>query len=88
MCDVFLMQVNRLKVGWSKFVEKVKSKKAKKKKMKRLEQELVMRFMSVQTEAAIEDNGSSRENSVVDQEESDRVTPPLTTRSKGNLVVC
>ncbi|RVE67397.1 hypothetical protein OJAV_G00102570 [Oryzias javanicus] len=65
-------KVNRLKVGWSKFVDKVKSKKAKKKKMKRVEHDLVMRLMAIQNEAANEEDRSSRESSIVGQEESDR----------------
>lgn len=74
MHGAFLMPVNRLKVGWSKFVDKVKSKKAKKKRMKQVEQNLVMRFMAIHNESANEEGGSSREGSIISQEESDRVT--------------
>ncbi|XP_008302089.1 uncharacterized protein LOC103373861 [Stegastes partitus] len=63
---------NKLKEGWSKFVDKMKSKKAKKKKMKRIEQELMMRIMSIQTDTSNEDDTSSREGSVHSQEDSDR----------------
>ncbi|XP_042275684.1 uncharacterized protein si:rp71-46j2.7 [Thunnus maccoyii] len=61
---------NKIKVGWSKFVDKMKTKKAKKKKMKSMEQELVMRIMSLQAEVS-EDDVSSRESSVHSQQDSD-----------------
>ncbi|XP_061786506.1 uncharacterized protein [Nerophis lumbriciformis] len=63
---------NKLKAGWSKFVDKVKTKKAKKKKMKKLEQELVMRLMAAQGDVSNEDEASSREGSVHSQHSSDR----------------
>ncbi|XP_057707121.1 uncharacterized protein si:rp71-46j2.7 isoform X2 [Corythoichthys intestinalis] len=63
---------NRLKAGWSKFVDKMKTKKAKKKKMKKLERELVMRIMAVQGDASNEDEASSREGSVHSQHDSDQ----------------
>ncbi|KAM4555023.1 uncharacterized protein PAE49_014212 isoform 2-T2 [Odontesthes bonariensis] len=63
---------NKLKEGWSKFVDKMKSKKAKKKKMKRMEQELMMRIMAIQGDASNEDDGSSREGSVLSQNDSER----------------
>nr|XP_057920913.1 uncharacterized protein si:rp71-46j2.7 isoform X2 [Doryrhamphus excisus] len=63
---------NKLKAGWSKFVDKMKTKKAKKKKMKKLEQELVLRLMAAQGDASTEDEVSSREGSVHSQHESDR----------------
>ncbi|KAM9832737.1 uncharacterized protein ACBT44_007850 isoform 1-T1 [Syngnathus typhle] len=64
---------NKLKAGWSKFVDKMKTKKAKKKKMmKKLEQELVMRIMAAQGEASNEDEVSSREGSVHSQHDSER----------------
>ncbi|XP_077388994.1 uncharacterized protein LOC144026282 [Festucalex cinctus] len=63
---------NKLKAGWSKFVDKMKSKKAKKKKMKTLERELVMRIMAAQGDASNEDEASSREGSVHSQHDSDR----------------
>ncbi|XP_076005294.1 uncharacterized protein LOC142999575 isoform X2 [Genypterus blacodes] len=62
---------NKLKEGWSKFVDKIKSKKAKKKKMKKMEQELVLRIMTLQGEVSNEDNCSSREGSVHSQQNSD-----------------
>ncbi|XP_061755642.1 uncharacterized protein si:rp71-46j2.7 [Nerophis ophidion] len=63
---------NKLKAGWSKFVDKVKTKKAKKKKMKKLEQELVMRLMAAQGDVSNEDEASSREGSVHSQHSSER----------------
>ncbi|XP_074530726.1 uncharacterized protein LOC141793766 isoform X1 [Halichoeres trimaculatus] len=63
---------NKLKEGWSKFVDKMKSKKAKKKKMKKMEQELVLRIMSIQGDVSNEDDVSSREGSVYSQQDSDR----------------
>ncbi|XP_019726874.1 uncharacterized protein LOC109516611 isoform X1 [Hippocampus comes] len=63
---------NKFKAGWSKFVDKMKTKKAKKKKMKKLERELVMRIIAAQGDAANEDEASSREGSVHSQHDSDR----------------
>ncbi|XP_070818355.1 uncharacterized protein [Chaetodon trifascialis] len=63
---------NKLKEGWSKFVDKMKSKKAKKKKMKKVEQELVMRIMAIQGDVSNEDDASSREGSIHSQQDSDR----------------
>ncbi|XP_041846936.1 uncharacterized protein si:rp71-46j2.7 isoform X2 [Melanotaenia boesemani] len=63
---------NKLKEGWSKFVDKVKSKKAKKKTMKTMEQELVMRIMAIQGDVSNEEDVSSREGSVLSQDESNR----------------
>ncbi|XP_029965109.1 uncharacterized protein LOC115401081 [Salarias fasciatus] len=63
---------NKLKEGWSKFVDKMKSKKAKKKKMKKMEQALVMRIISIQGDGPNEEDASSREGSVHTQEDSDR----------------
>ncbi|XP_077435022.1 uncharacterized protein LOC144059654 [Vanacampus margaritifer] len=63
---------NKLKAGWSKFVDKMKSKKAKKKKMKKLERELVMRIMAARGDASNEDEASSREGSVHSLHDSDR----------------
>ncbi|XP_019937841.1 uncharacterized protein [Paralichthys olivaceus] len=63
---------NKLKEGWSKFVDKMKSKKAKKKKMKMMEQELMMRIMGIQDNAPNEDDASSREGSIYSQQDSDR----------------
>uniref|UniRef100_A0A3B4ZI80 Uncharacterized LOC103373861 n=1 Tax=Stegastes partitus TaxID=144197 RepID=A0A3B4ZI80_9TELE len=70
--EIIALKGNKLKEGWSKFVDKMKSKKAKKKKMKRIEQELMMRIMSIQTDTSNEDDTSSREGSVHSQEDSDR----------------
>ncbi|XP_044061829.1 uncharacterized protein si:rp71-46j2.7 isoform X2 [Siniperca chuatsi] len=63
---------NKLKEGWSKFVDKMKSKKAKKKKMKKMEQELKMRIMAIQGDTSNEDDVSSRESSDHSQQNSDR----------------
>ncbi|XP_040904697.1 uncharacterized protein si:rp71-46j2.7 [Toxotes jaculatrix] len=63
---------NKLKEGWSKLVDKLKSKKAKKKKMKRMEQELMMRIMTVQDNVSNDDDFSSREGSIHSQQDSDR----------------
>lgn len=54
---------NKLKEGWSKFVDKVKSKKATKKKIKNMEQG-----------SSNENDVSSREGSVNSQQDSDRVS--------------
>ncbi|XP_061581516.1 uncharacterized protein si:rp71-46j2.7 isoform X2 [Cololabis saira] len=61
---------NRLKEGWSKFVEKMKSKKAKKKKMKKVEQDLMLRLMH--GDESNEDNVSSRGGSARSHTDSDR----------------
>ncbi|XP_030252247.1 uncharacterized protein LOC115568798 [Sparus aurata] len=63
---------NKLKEGWSKFVDKMKSKKAKKKKMKKLEHELVLRVMAIQGDASNDEDVSSREGSIHSQQDSDR----------------
>ncbi|KAI3351641.1 hypothetical protein L3Q82_020478 [Scortum barcoo] len=59
---------NKLKEGWSKFVDKVKAKKAKK-KMKKVELEPVIMLM--QGDVSIEDDVSSREGSLHSQQDSD-----------------
>ncbi|XP_034546687.1 uncharacterized protein si:rp71-46j2.7 isoform X2 [Notolabrus celidotus] len=63
---------NKLKEGWSKFVDKMKTKKAKKKKMKKMEQELVMRIMAIQGDVSNDEDASSREGSVYSHQDSDR----------------
>ncbi|KAM8732301.1 uncharacterized protein AB9X84_024375 isoform 1-T2 [Acanthopagrus schlegelii] len=63
---------NKLKEGWSKFVDKMKSKKAKKKKMKKLEHELVLRVMAIQGDVSNDEDVSSREGSIHSQQDSDR----------------
>ncbi|XP_070693206.1 uncharacterized protein [Pempheris klunzingeri] len=63
---------NKLKEGWSKFVDKMKSKKAKKKKLKKMEQELTLRIMAIQGDVSNEDDVSSREGSIYSQQDSDR----------------
>ncbi|XP_008324943.1 uncharacterized protein LOC103390747 isoform X2 [Cynoglossus semilaevis] len=63
---------NKLKQGWSKFVDKMKSKKVKKKKMKKMEQELIMRMIVNQDNGSNDDDVSSREGSIHSQQDSDR----------------
>ncbi|XP_059202583.1 uncharacterized protein si:rp71-46j2.7 [Centropristis striata] len=65
-------KANKLKAGWSKLVDKVKSKKAKKKKMKKVEQELILRVMAIQGDVSGDDDVSSREGSLHSQQDSDR----------------
>ncbi|KAK5896901.1 hypothetical protein CesoFtcFv8_010015 [Champsocephalus esox] len=65
-------KANKLKEGWSKFVDKVKCKKAKKKKMKKMEQDLMLRVMAIQADASNEDEGNSREGSLHSLHDSDR----------------
>lgn len=62
---------DKLRKGWNKFVDKMKSKKAKKKKMKQMEQELVMRIMAIQGDVSHEEDVSSREGSAHSQQDSD-----------------
>ncbi|KAK5864656.1 hypothetical protein PBY51_015882 [Eleginops maclovinus] len=65
-------KANKLKEGWSKFVDKVKSKKAKKKKMKKLEHDLLLRAMAIQGDMTNEDDASSKEGSLHSPQDSDR----------------
>ncbi|XP_068437322.1 uncharacterized protein si:rp71-46j2.7 [Clinocottus analis] len=66
-------KANKLKEGWSKFVDKVKCKKdKKKKKMKKMEQELVLRILAIQGDVSNEGDVSSRESSVHSLQDSDR----------------
>lgn len=69
---LLLFSANKLKEGWSKFVDKVKSKKDKKKKMKKIEQELMLRIMAIPGD---EGDVSSRESSLHSPQDSDRVSP-------------
>lgn len=62
---------NKIKKGWSKIVDKMKSKKAKRKKVKKVEQELMLRIMAIQEN---EDDVSSREGSIHSLQDSDRVS--------------
>lgn len=57
-------------------VDKMKSKKAKMKKVKKMEQELVMRIMSIQEN---EEDASSREGSIHSLQDSERVRLPILT---------
>uniref|UniRef100_A0A3B4V3Q2 Si:rp71-46j2.7 n=1 Tax=Seriola dumerili TaxID=41447 RepID=A0A3B4V3Q2_SERDU len=70
--EIVALKANKLKEGWSKFVDKMKSKKAKKKKMKMMEQELMMRIMVAHDNVSNEDAVSSREGSIHSQQDSDR----------------
>ncbi|CAL9707044.1 unnamed protein product [Knipowitschia caucasica] len=64
---------DKLRKGWSRFVDKMKSKKAKKKKMKQMEQVLVRRMLlDVQGDVSNEEDTSSREGSEQSQQDSDR----------------
>lgn len=51
----------------------MKSKKAKKKKVKKMEQDLVMRIMAIQENVSNDDDISSREGSIHSLQNSDRV---------------
>ncbi|XP_013126835.1 uncharacterized protein si:rp71-46j2.7 isoform X2 [Oreochromis niloticus] len=62
---------NKLKEGWSKFVDKMKSKKAKKKKMKKMEQKRFLKITAYMGDLSSDDNVSSREGSIRSQEEED-----------------
>ncbi|KAK7922461.1 hypothetical protein WMY93_009363 [Mugilogobius chulae] len=63
---------DKLRMGWNRFVDRMKSKKAKKKKMKQMEHELVRRIMAIQGDVSNEEDVSSREGSVHSQQDSDR----------------
>ncbi|XP_032383178.1 uncharacterized protein si:rp71-46j2.7 [Etheostoma spectabile] len=66
-------KANKLKEGWSKFVDKVKSTKTTKKKMKNIEQDLMLRMLLNQGDMSNEyDVDDSREGSVNSQQNSDR----------------
>ncbi|XP_034400121.1 uncharacterized protein si:rp71-46j2.7 [Cyclopterus lumpus] len=65
-------KANKLKEGWSKFVDKVKCKKDKKKKMKKMEQELMLRILAIPGDVSNEGDVSSRESSVHSLQDSDR----------------
>ncbi|XP_039669001.1 uncharacterized protein si:rp71-46j2.7 [Perca fluviatilis] len=64
-------KANKLKEGWSKFVDKMKSKKATK-KMKNMEQDLMRRMTLIQGDVSNEDDVRSSEGSVNSQQDSDR----------------
>ncbi|XP_007555146.1 uncharacterized protein LOC103140120 isoform X1 [Poecilia formosa] len=68
----FKRKGHKLREGWSKFVDKMKSKKAKKKKIKKMEQELVMRIIATQGDGSNDEDDDSKEGSVVSQDDSDR----------------
>ncbi|XP_031443338.1 uncharacterized protein si:rp71-46j2.7 isoform X2 [Clupea harengus] len=64
----------KLKEGWSKFLDKMKSKKAKKKELKKKERELMLRALADQSPASYARDcgaGSSTEGSVKSQTDSD-----------------
>ena len=64
---------NKLKEGWSKFLDKMRLKNAKREKMKKREQALVVTAMSIQGRPSNETEGSSREGSIRNQQDSDNV---------------
>lgn len=64
---------NKLKEGWSKFLDKMRLKNAKREKMKKREQALVVMAMSIQGRPSNETEGSSREGSIRNQQDSDNV---------------
>lgn len=64
-------KANKLKEGWSKILDKMKSKKDKRKKMKKKEQVLVVRAKSIQDRPSKESEGSSRECSIQSQQDPD-----------------
>ncbi|XP_020308474.1 uncharacterized protein LOC109864866 isoform X2 [Oncorhynchus kisutch] len=64
-------KANKLKEGWSKILDKMKSKKDKRKKMKKKEQVLVVRAKSIQDCSSKESEGSSRECSIQRQQDPD-----------------
>ncbi|KAM9511644.1 uncharacterized protein ACWYII_046002 isoform 3-T3 [Salvelinus alpinus] len=66
-------KANKLKEGWSKILDKMKSKKDKRKKMKKKEQVLVVRAKSIQDCPSKESEGSSRECSIQSQQDPDSV---------------
>lgn len=67
----------------------MKSKKAKKKKMKKVEQELMMRIMAIQGDLSNEDDVSSREGSIHSQQDSDGVSLlQMTIYIKLNRIIC
>ncbi|XP_055782929.1 uncharacterized protein si:rp71-46j2.7 isoform X1 [Salvelinus fontinalis] len=66
-------KANKLKEGWSKILDKMKSKKDKRKKMKKKEQVLVVRAKSIQDCPSKQSEGSSRECSIQSQQDPDSV---------------
>ncbi|XP_021439564.2 uncharacterized protein LOC110504973 isoform X1 [Oncorhynchus mykiss] len=64
-------KANKLKEGWSKFLDKMRLKNAKREKMKKREQALVVMAMSIQGRPSNETEGSSREGSIRNQQDSD-----------------
>ncbi|XP_029626891.1 uncharacterized protein LOC115205254 isoform X5 [Salmo trutta] len=64
-------KANKLKEGWSKFLDKMRLKKAKREKMKKREQALVVTAMSIQGRPSNENEGSSRNQQDSDSEDSD-----------------
>lgn len=73
---MLLKDGKKLKEGWSKFLDKMKSKKAKKKELKKKERELMLRALADQSPASYARDcgaGSSTEGSVRSQTDSDSV---------------
>ncbi|KAM6953173.1 uncharacterized protein FYW47_013780 [Aplochiton taeniatus] len=62
---------NKLKVGWSKFVDKVKHKKPERKKTKEMVQNLLVRSINQQDGLVTDGVGSSQEGSIHSQQDYD-----------------
>lgn len=75
----FFFSGNKIKQGWSKMVDKMKSRKAKKKKMKKMEEDLVMKIIACHGNEEEGGGGScsssSREGSIHSLQDSERVSP-------------
>ncbi|XP_062381006.1 uncharacterized protein si:rp71-46j2.7 isoform X3 [Sardina pilchardus] len=72
----------KLKEGWSKFLEKMKSKKAKKKELKKKEQELMFKALGQQSPASLDEDcnaASSNEGSVRSETDSESEDSDLET---------
>ncbi|XP_054886480.1 uncharacterized protein si:rp71-46j2.7 [Poeciliopsis prolifica] len=68
----FKRKGQKLREGWSKFMDKMKSKKARKKEMKKMEQQLILRIMETQEDGSDDEDGSSKDGSAASQDDSDR----------------
>ncbi|XP_067103922.1 uncharacterized protein si:rp71-46j2.7 [Osmerus mordax] len=64
-------KANKLKENWSKFLDKMKTKKDKKKKIKELERSLMFRAIAAQSGLTNEDEASSKEGSIHSQQNFD-----------------
>ena len=72
-----LFPANKLKEGWSKFLDKMKTKKDKKAKIKELERAMMIRAIAAQSGLTNEDEASSREGSIHSQQNFDSVRRAL-----------